>query len=168
MAEQSSHSAYVCKKTSKGIFALRKLKLYMDLKTRNLFFNVYILPHFDYCITIWGRSGSEIQSRMLKLQKKAARYILYVDYSNPSSGLFKTVNRVPFLNRVQFNTAILMYTSNNGQSPIYLRNMFQFCSDQHGHLTRSNTSLNLVPPPIKIQLFKHSFTYQGVVIWNSL
>ena len=42
------------------------------------------------------------------------------------------------------------------------------CSDQHGHLTRSNTSHNLVPPPIKIELFKHSFTYQGIVIWNSL
>ena len=72
------------------------------------------------------------------------------------------------INRVQFNTAILMYKSVNGQSPMYLTNMFQFCSDQHSHLTRSITSLNLVPPPIKIQLFKHSFTYQGIVIWNSL
>ena len=50
----------------------------------------------------------------------------------------------------------------------YSMDMFQFCSDQHGQLTRSNTSHNLVPPPIKIQLFKHSFTYQGIVIWNSL
>ena len=59
----------------------------MDLKTRNLFFNAYILPHFDYCNTIWGHSSSEIQTRMLKLQKKAARNILDVDYSHPSSGL---------------------------------------------------------------------------------
>ena len=49
---------------------------------------------------------------------------------------------------------------------MYLKNMFQFCSDQHSHFTRSITSLSLVPPPIKIQLFKHSFTYQG--IWNFL
>ena len=61
-----------------------------------------------------------------------------------------------------------MYKSVNGQSPMYLKNMFQFCSDQHSLLTRSITSLNLVPPLIKIQLFKHSFTYQGIVIWNSL
>ena len=119
-------------------------------------------------VTIWGHSSSEIQTRMLKLQKKAARYILEVDYSNPSSGLFKTVKWLPFLNRIQFDTAILMYISVNGQSPIYLKNMFQLCSDQHGHLTRSNTSHNLVTPPITIQLFKHSFTYQGIVIWNSL
>ena len=164
----NEHVNHVCKKISKGIFALKKLKLYMDLKTRNLFFNAYILPHFDYCNTIWGHSSSEIQTRMLKLQKKAARYILDVDYSHPSRGLFKTLKWLPFLNRVQFNTAILMYKSVNGQSPIYLKNMFQFCSDQHGHLTRSNTSHNLVPPPIKIELFKHSFTYQGIVLWNSL
>ena len=28
-------------------------------------------------------------------------------------------------------------------------------------------SNSLVLPPIKIQLFKHSFTYQGIVIWSS-
>ena len=140
----------------------------MDFKTKNPFFNAYILPHFDYCNTIWGHSSSEIQTRMLKLQKKSARYILDADYSYPSRGLFKTLKWLPFINRVQFNTAILMYKSVNGQSPMYLKNMFQFCSDQHSHLTRSITSLNLVPPPIKIQLFKHSFTYQGIVIWNSL
>ena len=164
----NKHVDHVCKKISKGIFALKKLKLYMDFKTRNLFFNAYILPHFDYCNTIWGHSSSEIQTRMLKLQKKSARYILDADYSYPSRGLFKTLKWLPFINRVQFNTAILMYKSVNGQSPMYLKNMFQFCSDQHSHLTRSITSLNLVPPPIKIQLFKHSFTYQGIVIWNSL
>ena len=125
--------------------------------------------HVDHvCNTIWGHSSSEIQTRMLKLQKKSARYILDADYSHPSRGLFKTLKWLPFINRVQFNTAILMYKSVNGQGLMYLKNMFQFCSDQHSHLTRSITSLNLVPPPIKIQLFKHSFTYQGIVIWNSL
>ena len=71
----NKHVDHVCKKISKRIFALKKMKLYMDLKTRNLFFNAYILPHFDYCNTIWGHSSSEIQTRMLKLQKKSARYI---------------------------------------------------------------------------------------------
>ena len=33
----NEHVNHVCKKISKGIFALKKLKLYMDLKTRNLF-----------------------------------------------------------------------------------------------------------------------------------
>ena len=168
----NKHVDHVCKKIYKGIFALKKLKLYMDFKTRNLFFNAYILPHFDYCNTIWGHS--EIQTRMLKLQKKSARYTgildarLDADYSYPSRGLFKTLKWLPFISRVEFNTAILMYKSVNGQSPMYLKNMFQFCSDRHSHISRSITSLNLVPPPIKIQLFKHSFTYQGIVIWNSL
>ena len=33
----NKHVDHVCKKISKGIFALKKLKLYMDFKTRNLF-----------------------------------------------------------------------------------------------------------------------------------
>ena len=48
----------------------------MDLKTRNLFFFAYILPHFDYCNTIRDHSSSEIQTRMLKLQEEAASYYL--------------------------------------------------------------------------------------------
>ena len=94
----------------------------------------------------------------------APKFIELGDKFAPPLLLFKTLKWLPFLNRVQFNTAILMYKSVNGQSPIYLKNMFQFCSDQRGHLTRSNTSHNLVPPPIKIELFKHSFTYQGIVL----
>ena len=152
LEEDLVHANHVCKKISKGIFALKKLKLYMDLKTRNLFFNAYILPHFDYCNTIWGHSSSEIQTRMLKLQTKAARNILDVDYSHPSRGRFKTLKWLPFLNIVQFNTAILMYKSVNGQR---LNIPDKYVSDQHGHLTRSNTSHNLVPPPIRIELFKH-------------
>ena len=58
---------------------------------------------------------------MLKLQKKAARYILDVDYSHPSRGLFKTLKLLPFLNRVQFNTAILMYKSVNEYVSVLLR-----------------------------------------------
>ena len=148
----NKHVDHVCKKISKRIFALKKLKLYMYFKTRNLFFNAYILPHVYYCNNIWGHSSSEILTRMLKLQKKSARYILDADYSYPSKALFTSLKWLPFINRVQFNTAILMYKFVNGKRPMYLKNMFQFCPDQHSHLTRSITSLNLVPPPIKIQL----------------
>ena len=142
----------------------------MDLKTRSHFFNAYIhvLPHFDYCYPIRCHSSFEIQTRMLKVPKKAARYILDVNYSYPGRRLFKTLKWLPFLDKVPFNAALLMYGSVIGLNPMCLKNMFQFCSVQHGHLTRSNTSLNLVLQPIEIQLFKYSFTYQGIVIWTRI
>ena len=67
-------------------------------------------------------------------------------------------------NNLWRNNYILINSSelHNWIKYIYIyKNMFQFCSDQHGHLARSNTSLKLVPPSVKIQLFKHSFAYQG-------
>ena len=44
----NKHVDHVCKKISKGIFALKKLKLYMDFKTRNLFL---MLTYFLTLIT---------------------------------------------------------------------------------------------------------------------
>ena len=73
----------LCKKISNGIIVLRKLKTFLDIPTRTLFFNAYILPYFDYCCTIWGHASSEIKTLMLKLQKKCARYILDADISHP-------------------------------------------------------------------------------------
>ena len=130
----------------------------MDLKTRNLFFNAYILLHFDYCNTHWGHSSSEIQTRMLMLQKKAPRYILDVDYSHPSRGLFmiKTLNWLPFLNIVQINTAILILNrndnDNNLKSATQSNNTLIFpvaLSVQHHYGTPARWS----------QGYKNSFTY---------
>ena len=66
-----------------------------------------------------------------------------------SSISVKTLKCLAFRKRFQFNNAILMCKSVNGQSPMYLIDMFKFCIYQHGYLTRSITSLNF-----KIQQFK--------------
>ena len=63
------------------------------------------------------------------------------------------LKRLPFLYRVQFNTAISMNKS------VPCTRKICFSSAQIN---------NLVTPPVKIQLFKHSFTNQGIVKQNSL
>jgi putative component of membrane protein insertase Oxa1/YidC/SpoIIIJ protein YidD len=45
-------------------------------KTRILFYNAYILPHLDYCCSIWGDCSKYLLESLLKLQKRAARIIL--------------------------------------------------------------------------------------------
>ena len=70
------------------ISLLRKIRHYLPLDTRKLFFNYYIKPHLSYCSSIWGQTSKENHNRIIKLQKQAARLILNKDYTSPSTEPF--------------------------------------------------------------------------------
>ena len=70
------HSDYVCKKLTSKISLLCKINQYLPLETRKLYYNAYILPVVDYCLTVWGSASKYQLDRILKLQKRATRIIL--------------------------------------------------------------------------------------------
>ena len=59
-----------------------------------MLYNSLILPHINYCIMAWGYKGS----RLLKIQKKAARIITLSGYSTHSEPLFKQLNMLKIQN----------------------------------------------------------------------
>ena len=54
------HIDYVCRNVTSKISLLSKIKQYLPLDTRKLYYNAYILPVLDYCLTVWG-SASKYQ-----------------------------------------------------------------------------------------------------------
>ncbi len=85
--EKHVHS--VLAKVNRKLGLLRRIKRYLNFESRKLFFNANILPHLDYCSTIWGHSTHV--NKLFKAQKRAARIILDVrDYQTPSRDMFKT------------------------------------------------------------------------------
>jgi len=56
-----SHVEIKLRKCNSLLFLLMRIKCFLDLKTRKLFYNAYIiiLPHLDYCITVWGNSSNQ-------------------------------------------------------------------------------------------------------------
>ena len=85
----SSQVDVVCSTISSRIYLLSKIKQYLNLELRKLFYNGYILPLIDYCCIIWGSCNNEGLNRILKLQKRAARLIMDADPLTPSEPLFK-------------------------------------------------------------------------------
>ncbi|KAK3105561.1 hypothetical protein FSP39_000518 [Pinctada imbricata] len=72
----TQHINYICKNVSSKIALLGRIKKFLPIPTRKLYYNSYILPVFDYCITIWGNASKTQLERVFKLQKRAARIIL--------------------------------------------------------------------------------------------
>ena len=63
------HVEFTIKKSNSLLHLLNRIKHYLPIPTRKLFFNAYILPHMDYCCTVWGNINSSLTESMIKLQK---------------------------------------------------------------------------------------------------
>ena len=72
-----------------------------------MFYNAYIMPHFDYCVTVWGDSSD--LNKLDKLQKQAARIILDCHYLTPSKEMFCTLKWLPMKDWVKYSKATMTF-----------------------------------------------------------
>ena len=162
------HITSVEKTVNMKLALLRRIKCYLPLAARKLFYNTHILPHLDYCSIIWGRST--FVNRLVTLQKRAARMILDItDYQFPSAEMFKMLNWMSINERIEFRTATIVYRSINNLAPAYMSAMFKFTKDVSVRQTRSSCRNDLYIPSGKHkELYMKSFAYSGAELWNKL
>ena len=164
----SLHVDAVIKKCSSLLYLLSRIKIFLSIPLRKLFYNAYILPHLDYCCVIWGNCDSALIDKIVKFQKRAARLILDKDIHFPSQELFSLLNWQTFPERVRFQTAVMVYKIVNGQAPIYLQNMLIPTTNIHNRELRSSSHLQFYPPKPNSEILRKAFSYSGSIVWNSL
>ena len=79
----NDHVDYIVSKAASRLFLLKKIKPFLSLKERKLFYSSMIMPVLEYGSVIWGDFYVGITERLLKQQKRAARIIL--DVKNPQT-----------------------------------------------------------------------------------
>ena len=159
------------KKCSSLLHLLNRIKCYLPVPTRKLFFNSYILPHMDYCCTVWGNINCRLTDSMVKFQKRAARIILDKSIETPSADMFAELNWMTFPDRVKFQKSVLkllMFKIFNNLTPSYLQDHLTLTSDVHQRPLRSTTENLLYVPKPNIELFRTSLSYSGSKIWNAI
>ena len=120
--------------------------------TRKLYFNAYILPHLDYCNTIWGNCSNELIDKVIKFQKRAARVILDKDLTTPSSELFQQLGWMKFDDTVKYRKCMLMYKSLHNLAPTYLGNKFTYTHNIHNLDLRSTSNQTLYVPKPNLEI----------------
>jgi len=60
---------FVCKNLNNKITLLKHNLLLTD-EMKQMFYNAYLVPIFDYCITIWGKPNKSSINKVNNLQKK--------------------------------------------------------------------------------------------------
>ena len=83
-------------------------------------YNTIVLPHFDYCSSLWGNFGIVLRDKIQKLQNRAARIITRDSYDVRSKDILQKLNWSDLQRRRKIQKSILMYKVLNGHAPTYL------------------------------------------------
>ena len=162
----NSHVKRVHLQTSRNIALLRRIKNFLPLESRILFYNSFIQPYLDYCSAVWDTCPNS--TSLHKLQKRAARIILDKHYLEHSTPLFKKLNWIPLPLRFKYRTATLMFKVVNNSAPNYLMKLFKPVKHIQKRASRSTNLNNFYLPFPRIECFKSSFAYKAAKIWNDL
>ena len=117
------HVNGVFKTVSQTMALFRRIKHFLPKWSKIMFYNAYIMPHFDYCVTVWGDCSD--LNKLAKLQKQAARIILDCHYLTPSKDMFCTLKWLPMKDWVKYMKATMTFKAINGNAPDYISSMFK-------------------------------------------
>eukprot|EP00745_Piridium_sociabile_P034328 TRINITY_DN58_c0_g2_i8.p1 TRINITY_DN58_c0_g2~~TRINITY_DN58_c0_g2_i8.p1 ORF type:complete len:234 (+),score=14.11 TRINITY_DN58_c0_g2_i8:324-1025(+) len=155
----SEHVSVLSKNISQKVYQLSKIKHYLDLHSRKLFFLAYIQSSIDYASTIWGSASANTIKPLLSLHKRALKFVL-----NKTTSLtnvdYKQSNILPLDKRLVYNKGVMMHKIMTGQAPPSL--IHTFSTNENRNARKLN-----IPLP-RIDLYKSSLAYSGSLLWNLL
>ena len=156
----------ISKKVSRGIEAIKLIKPYLPKKCLTQVYNALVQPYFDYCSLVWQNCKLELQSKLQKLQNRAARIITEDNWEIRSKDVLKKLNWLP-LNQLRLtDTLLFMHKILKDEVPISISDQFQLSVNNQYNLRSNCTMLKLAKP--RTNTLKRSFSYHAAKTWNKL
>ena len=93
------HVEKLCPKLSQKIAVLRKIRRFLPLDQRKLYYNAMIKQQMQYASTVWTSCSVENMQKVFKLQKRAARVILGANTKANGVQLFRKLDWFHFFMR---------------------------------------------------------------------
>jgi hypothetical protein len=162
-----SNTDSICKKISSGIYALKRIKEYVDKKTLVSVYNAIIQPYFSYCCEVWNTFGETQSTRLQKLHNRAARVIASVPNEVDQQTVLNILGWEPLKEQRVKAKAKTMFKTLNNMGPNCLKELFTFKKEILNRSLRNSSSTIRLPKP-NTNNMKKSFMYDGASIWNSL
>ena len=161
-----THIQTVCRKISKVIGVMFKIKDKVDRAIMVMLYNTLILPYLSYCCEIWGNTYASRLHNLNLLQKRVIRVIDKADYLEHTSSLFRKYKMLKLIDIIMLNTCILMYKANKGSLPKHIQSSFVKNKEVHEHNTRRKNDFYYRQTSTKMR--KMSVNQKGIELWNGL
>ena len=164
----SEHINTVCKKIKSKLYLLHQIKAFLPCTARKQFFNSFILPHFDYCLSIWGCCGANDLKRLDRLLKKSMRLILSSDIYLSEDDMYRELRWLPLSYRYKLKVVTLVYKGLNSLAPSYISSMLNHYEPKTSMCIRSVEAKHLEVPFIRFSVYKRAFSVNGPKLYNEL
>ena len=150
------HVNYICKKISKSIGILYKLKDFLPIASLKALYYSFIYPYLLYGIIIWGGTYQAHLHPLIILQKRSVRLISNASYLAHSEPLFLS-NRI-----LKFNDVFIFEIAK-----FIFRSQYNINFHRNHTYTTRNRDL-LLPAFQRLSNTQKSVYCKGIHIWNSL
>ena len=127
------HIDHVAFKISRYVGLLSKLRHHVPTHTLITIYRSLISPHLTYGLLAWGQACKSHLEKLLKLQKRALRFIYFSDFKQHAVPLFIEAGILPLKFSLFKITATLMYDVRHKIAPTRIQKHFQDISNIHPH-----------------------------------
>ena len=161
----SYHISEICKRTSRQVGILNRLRNLIPSNAKLHLYKTAILPHLTYCHLVWHFSRASDRRKLERLQERALRAVSN-NQSDTYGFLLQQAKLATLYDRRLQDILILMYKVKNGLTPKYISDLFQANrEDRKYNLRNSDFSL---PRYNTVTYGKHSFGFLGPSLWAKL
>ncbi len=161
------HVDYIIFKSSKKLGILRRSKEYLNNSTRKLLYQSLVLPHLDYCDTVYMCTTEKNLQKLQLIQNSAFRIILEADIDTNTKDMHKTLNLVTLKQRRSIHLALeCLNSATNPKSGLH--KFFTPISVTNIRTTRQTEQKVMNVPYIRSNAGRKAFSYRGPCNWNRI
>ena len=141
---------------------LYKSQTHLPLATRKMLYRSLVLPHLEYCPSVWDPTSKQLSDQVEPVQNRAMQTILGKPSGTRSLPLRSELGSRTLSDRRKLRQAITFKIMNKIALK-YLHNILIPNTNTKG---RHKDNLYVVQP--NTNWLKNSFTYRSTLLWNSL
>ena len=156
------HVDYLCKRVSKNLLLLSKLRNVINKPARILFYNAHIQSHLHYASVVWDNVSDVQFKRLNSLHRRAAK-LIHPDPSLSTDDKLLACGLLSLKDSLLLSKGVFVHKILHLNSPGYLTKLLRPSLARY-----SSHTLNLLLPKPRLDLFKSSLAFSGPSVWNSL
>ena len=162
------HVSYVSSNCMKKVGLLKKACSLLDTHHLSMLYNAFIMPHINFCSTVWADKHKGDTDKLSSIPKRCARIISGAQWETSSSLILKELRWIPVVDQFFINRSIMMYKILNDIMPSYLTGTFTKINNVHSHYTR-RANRDLILPLCRTAYYTKSWQevpHHGIVLTN--
>jgi hypothetical protein len=145
------HISKVITKLNSACFAIRSLKLFLNIEDLRTVYFAYIHTFITYGLPFWGNAVNS--KNVFIIQKRIIRVIMNVNPRTSCQGFFKQLNILPFYSQYMYSLLLLI-----------AKNVSSFVINYEIYTINTQQSINLHLPSVNMSKCKKGVYYMGIEI----